>query len=124
MGAQAAALEARTPTHPATRALALPSAPRSPHDASLRAACGLLGDAGPSSRQPSRLFPPQPSSPVPRVDAAFSCEPLFISAPLISGAERARFEAALAELEGTARESGALAALPPRLQRRAPLQYR
>jgi hypothetical protein len=69
MGAEAAALEARTPTNPATRALALTSAPRSPHDASLRAAGGLFRDAGPSFVRPSRHFPPP--HPVPRMDASF-----------------------------------------------------
>ena len=69
LGAEAAALEARTPTNPATRALALTSAPRSPHDASLRAAGGLFGDAGPSFVRPSRHFPPPQL--VPRMDASF-----------------------------------------------------
>ena len=71
LGAEAAALEARTPTDPATRALALTSAPRSPHDASLRAAGGLFRDAGPSFVRPSRHFPPQPPQLVPRMDASF-----------------------------------------------------
>ena len=69
LGAEAAALEARTPTNPATRALALTSAPRSPHDASLRAAGGLFGDAGPSFVRPSRYF--QPPHRVRRMDASF-----------------------------------------------------
>jgi hypothetical protein len=51
MGAPAAARRAGCPTDSATMSVVLPSAARRPHDASLRAAGGRLGAAGPSSRQ-------------------------------------------------------------------------
>src|SRR5512135_3119920 len=60
LGAQAAARRAGCPTDSATMSVALTSAPRSPPDASLRVAGGLLGDAGPLSGQAIATGPVSP----------------------------------------------------------------